>query len=29
MENYLWQKTLLDMYNMFDRVVVISENKFD
>ena len=29
MENYLWQKTLLDMYNMFDRVVIISENKFD
>lgn len=29
MENYLWQKTLLDMYNMFDRVVIISDNKFD
>lgn len=29
MENYLWQKTLLDMYHVFDRAVIIADNKFD
>lgn len=29
MENYLWQKTLLDMYHTFDRVVMMMDNKFD
>lgn len=29
MENFLWQKTLLDMYNNFDRFIMIADNKFD
>lgn len=29
MENFLWQKTLLDMYNSFDRNVIMSDNKFN
>lgn len=29
MENYLWQKTLLDMYNTFDRAIMVSNNKFE
>lgn len=29
MENYLWQKTLLDTYHSFDRGVMLSDNKID
>lgn len=29
MENYLWQKTLLDLYHQFGRAVMIADNKFD
>ncbi len=29
MENFLWQKTLLDMYHSFDRNVIMSDNKFN
>ncbi len=29
MENFLWQKTLLDMYHTFDRIVIILDNKFN
>lgn len=29
MENYLWQKTLLDLYQHFGRVVMVSDNKFN
>ena len=29
MENFLWQKSLLDMYHSFDRNVIMSDNKFN
>lgn len=29
MENYLWQKTLLNMYHIYDRSIMVSDNKFD
>ena len=29
MENFLWQKTLLDLYHTFDRIVIIMDNKFN
>lgn len=29
MENFLWQKTLLDMFKNFDRHIVVADNKFN